>query len=159
MQRYVAVVGPSEPHDPGLLDLAERLGHLLGARGDVVVTGGLGGVMAAAARGAHEAAGLTLALLPGHDRADAAPGNTVVVPTGLGEMRNALVVRTADVVVAVGGSWGTLSEVALALRTGVPVVSLRGWDLDGLDEHGAPPGLFVCDTAEEALARIDEVLA
>ena len=159
MQRYVAVVGPSEPHDPALLDLAERLGHLLGARGDVVVTGGLGGVMAAAARGAHDAAGLTLALLPGHDRADAAPGNTVVVPTGLGEMRNALVVRTADVVVAVGGSWGTLSEVALALRTGVPVVSLRGWDLEGLDDLGAPPGLSACDTAEAALARIDEVLA
>jgi uncharacterized protein (TIGR00725 family) len=159
VQRYVAVVGPSEPHDPGLLDLAERLGHLLGARGDVVVTGGLGGVMAAAARGAHEAAGLTLALLPGDDRADAAPGNTVVVPTGLGEMRNALVVRTADVVVAVGGSWGTLSEVALALRTGVPVVSLRGWDLEGLDDRGAPAGLSKCGTAEEAVARIDEVLA
>ena len=159
MQRYVAVVGPSEPHDPALLDLAERLGHLLGARGDVVVTGGLGGVMAAAVRGAHEADGLTLALLPGEDRSDAAPGNTVAVPTGLGEMRNALVVRTADVVVAVGGSWGTLSEVALALRTGVPVVSLRGWDLDDLDDRGAPSGLSVCDTAEEALARIDEVLA
>lgn len=159
MQRYVAVVGPSAPDDPTLVELAERLGHLLGARGDVVVTGGLGGVMAAAARGAHGAAGTTLALLPGHDRRDAAPGNTVVVPTGLGEMRNALVVRTADVVVAVGGSWGTLSEVALALRTGVPVVSLRGWDLGGLGDAPAAPGLSGCDTAEQAVARIDEVLA
>ena len=159
MQRYVAVVGPSAPGDPVLLELAEETGRLLAERGHVVVTGGLGGVMAAAARGASSAAGTTLALLPGHDRADAAPGNTVVVPTGLGEMRNALVVRTADVVVAVGGSWGTLSEVALALRTGVPVLALRGWDLDGLPGPGEPaPGVVACTGPEDVVDRIDQVL-
>ena len=83
----------------------------------------------------------------------------MVVPTGLGEMRNALVVRTADVVVAVGGELGTLSEVALAVRTGVPVLSLRGWDLDALPGPGeAASGVVACATAEEAAARIDEVL-
>jgi uncharacterized protein (TIGR00725 family) len=87
--------------------------------------------MAAAARGARSAGGRTVGLLPGDDPAAADPAMDVVVATGLGEVRNALVVRAAAVVVAVGGSWGTLSEVALARRSGKPVVSLRGWRVDG----------------------------
>ncbi len=158
MQRYVAVVGPGSPEDPAVLEAAHRAGRLLAAAGHVVVTGGLGGVMAAAADGASATGGTALGLLPGHDRADAAPGNTVVVPTGLGEMRNALLVRTADVVLAVGGSWGTLSEVALALRTGVPVLAVGFWDLSGFPapEHG--DGVLVCADVDEAVARIPEVL-
>lgn len=159
MQRYVAVVGPGSPGDPAVLESARRAGRLLAEAGHVVVTGGLGGVMAAAAQGASAAGGTTLGLLPGHDRADAAPGNTVVVPTGLGEMRNALLVRTADVVLALAGSWGTLSEVALALRTGVPVLAVGFWDLSGFPPPEDGRGVTVCADVDEAVARIPRVLS
>jgi uncharacterized protein (TIGR00725 family) len=141
---YVAVIGPSEPPDEGLLDVARTAGRLLAEKGYVVLTGGLGGVMAAAAEGASR--GTTVALLPGPDRAAAQGDYTVVVPTGLGEMRNALLVRSADAVLAIGGAWGTLSEIALAVRTGVPVVAVRSWDL--------PEPVEAFDTVEEAVERI-----
>jgi uncharacterized protein (TIGR00725 family) len=131
--RYVAVVGPSG--DPGaeVLALAEEVGRLLATAGALVVTGGGSGVMEAASRGAAGAGGLVVGILPGPDRTEANPHVTVALATGLGEVRNALVVRAVDAVVSVGGSWGTLSEVALACRTGVPVVALAGWDLPAAD--------------------------
>jgi uncharacterized protein (TIGR00725 family) len=155
----VAVVGPSAPDDPGLLDAAKAAGRQLAGRGWVVVTGGLGGVMAAAAAGVAEAGGMAVALLPGSDRGGAAPGHTVAIATGLGELRNALLVRTVDAVLAVGGSWGTLSEVALAARTGVPVFAVSGWDLAGLgaaDDTAAR--VVACATVDEAVERIAQVL-
>ena len=106
--RYVAVVGPGSPHEPELVTLATEAGRLLASAGYVVMTGGLGGVMAAAAEGAASVGGTAVALLPGTSRDDASPGHTIVIPTGLGEMRNALLVRSVDAVLAVGGSWGTL---------------------------------------------------
>ena len=93
-----------------------------------LVCGGLGGVMEAACRGARSRGGLTVGLLPGLDRDDANGWVVVALPTGLGEARNALVVRAADAVVAIGGGWGTLSEIALALKTGVPVVGVGTWE-------------------------------
>ena len=108
---------------------AEVVGRDLAAGGAVVVCGGLGGVMEAACRGAKEAGGTTVGLLPGSDRADANPFVDVAVPTGLGEARNALVARAADALVAVGGEFGTLSEIALALKLGTPVVGLDTWEL------------------------------
>lgn len=117
---YVAVCGPADA-DPALVDHARRAGRLLAAGGWVVLTGGLGGVMAAAAEGVSDAGGTAIAILPGSDRSAASPGHAFALPTGMGEMRNALLVRCADAVIAIGGSWGTLSEVALAARTGVPV--------------------------------------
>jgi uncharacterized protein (TIGR00725 family) len=108
-----------------------------------VLTGGLGGVMAAATEGAADAGGLTVALQPGTSREPSAA--TVVLPTGLGELRNGLLVRCADAVVAVGGSWGTLSEIALARRTGVPVVAIGGWAL---------PDVPVADSPAAALAAL-----
>lgn len=127
---YVAVIGPGEAgeHD---VAAAREVGRLLAEAGAIVLTGGLGGVMAAATDGASAAGGLTVALLPGTDRAASAA--TVVIPTGLGELRNALLVRAADAVIAVGCSWGTLSEIALAMRTGVPLVCLGGWQVVGAD--------------------------
>jgi hypothetical protein len=111
----------------------EAAGHETGAglarAGLLVVTGGLGGVMQAACRGASEAGGQTLCLLPGADASEANPWCQVVVPTGLGEARNALVVRAAEAVVAIGGAWGTLSEIALALRAGIPVFGIETWEL------------------------------
>jgi uncharacterized protein (TIGR00725 family) len=148
---YVAVVGPSEPDRPETTEAAREAGRLLAERGYVVVTGGLGGVMAAAARGASEAGGTTVALLPSTRREDAAPGNTVVIPTGMGEMRNALVVRSADAVLAVGGAWGTLSEIALAARTGVPVFAVDSWDLPG-------PEVVACPTVADAVALLASTL-
>jgi uncharacterized protein (TIGR00725 family) len=102
------------------------------------VCGGLGGVMEAACRGAAGAGGTTLGLLPGTDRHDANPHVSVAVATGLGEGRNALVVRAADAVVAIGGGYGTLSEIALALKAGKPVIGLGTWEIDGVQMAGDP---------------------
>jgi hypothetical protein len=125
---YVAVVGAGEATPEQERD-AEAVGAELAGAGAVVVCGGLGGVMAAACRGAREAGGLTVGLLPGSDRGAANPWVTVAVPTGLGELRNGLVVRAADALVAVGGGFGTLSEIALALKLGRPVVGVGTWDI------------------------------
>src|SRR5208283_281209 len=99
---------------------AEEVGRRLAERGAVVVCGGLGGVMAAACRGAAGAGGLSVGLLPGESRQAANPWVAVTLPTGLGELRNGLVVRASGVLVALGGGYGTLSEIALALKTGCP---------------------------------------
>jgi len=127
--RYVAVVGPGDGATREELDDAREVGRLLGAASAVVLTGGLGGVMEAAAAGAKAAGGVTIGLLPGTERSAGNEHLTVAIATGMGEMRNLLLVRSADAVVAVGGSWGTMSEVALAMRTGKPVAVLRGWEL------------------------------
>jgi hypothetical protein len=119
----IAVCGAGSA-DAGLERLAETVGEHIAQAGAVLVSGGLGGVMEAAARGAARAGGLTIGVLPGTDAAAANPWIRLPLPTGLGEARNALVVRFADAVIAVGGEWGTLSEIALAMRTGVPVVLL-----------------------------------
>jgi uncharacterized protein (TIGR00725 family) len=124
----VAVCGGSAA-DGAELEAAEAVGRELAARGAVVVSGGLGGVMEAACRGARAGGGTTLGILPGHDRRDANEFVDVAVATGLGEARNALVVRAADAVIAVGGEWGTLSEIALALRADKRVVGLDTWEL------------------------------
>jgi uncharacterized protein (TIGR00725 family) len=94
--------------------------------------------MEAACRGAHAAGGTTVGILPGADRAAANPFVDVAIPTGLGEARNALVVRSADALVAVGGGYGTLSEIALALKAGKPVVGLGSWEIDGVEPATTP---------------------
>jgi uncharacterized protein (TIGR00725 family) len=134
---YIAVVGGGIP-DGDDDAVAEQVGRTVAEGGAVVVCGGMSGVMEAACRGAKSAGGTTVGILPGLDREDANPHVDVAIPTGLGEMRNALVVRAADAVVAVGGEYGTLSEVAFALKTGVPVVGVRTWTLakDGVPDDG-----------------------
>lgn len=148
---YVAVVGPSRPDRPETTAAAQEAGRLLAGRGYVVVTGGLGGVMAAAAAGAQEAGGTAVALLPGLRREEASPGHAIAIPTGIGEMRNALVVRSADAVLAIGGAWGTLSEIALAARSGVPVFAVDSWDLPG-------PEVVTCASVAEAVTRLAQRL-
>jgi uncharacterized protein (TIGR00725 family) len=145
---YVAVVGPGGGASAGELESAEELGRRLAESGAVVVCGGLGGVMEAACRGARSAGGLTLGILPGRDRREANPFVEVAVPTGLGEARNALVVHAADAVVAVGGAYGTLSEIALALKGGTPVVGLHTWEL----ARGGRPDTGVVQTGSAAEA-------
>lgn len=147
-RRAIAVVGPSDADD-ALRETAYAVGKLLAQRGAVVITGGLGGVMAGASRGAHDAGGLVIGLLPTSDPADANEFVDVAIPTGLGELRNTLLVRSVDGVIAIGGSWGTLSEIALAMRTGTPVVCLQGWKIS--DQAGEPVNLITASSAAEAI--------
>ena len=144
MPPYVAVVGPGDA-GPEQLAVAEQVGGELARRGAVLVSGGLGGAMEAACRGAREAGGTTVGILPGFDRAAANEFVDVALPTGLGEARNALVVRAADVLIAVGGGFGTLSEIALALKAGKRVIGLDTWELPA-------EGIEPASSAEEAVA-------
>lgn len=152
---FVGVVGTGTALAPEVEGVAEEVGRRLAAVGSVLVCGGLGGVMAAACRGAASAGGTTVGILPGEDRHEANRWVTVPVATGLGELRNALVVRASDALVAVGGGAGTLSEIALALKLGRPVVGLGTWRL-GRPDGSEEPGLVVARTAAEA---VDEALA
>jgi uncharacterized protein (TIGR00725 family) len=128
-QLYIAVVGSGGRVDAARRQMAEEVGRAVADAGAVLVCGGLGGVMEAACRGAHAGGGLTVGILPGLDRSAANRHVDIAIPTGMGEARNALVVRSADAVVAVAGEYGTLSEIALALQAGTPVVGLQTWEL------------------------------
>src|SRR5436309_10492042 len=128
MASYVAVCGP-DPCPREVADRAENVGRLLARAGAVVVCGGHGGVMEAASKGAAEEGGTVIGILPGSSRTEGNQYLTVSIPTGMGEMRNALIIRSADAVIAVAGEFGTLSEIALALKVGVPVVGLGTWEL------------------------------
>jgi hypothetical protein len=118
---------------------AEAVGRALAEAGAVLVCGGLGGVMEASCRGAKSAGGTTVGILPGSSRADANEYVDVALATGMGEARNALVVRAVDALIAIGGEYGTLSEVALAIKTGKPVVGIDTWDLEAI-QRAATPG-------------------
>jgi uncharacterized protein (TIGR00725 family) len=130
---------------------AEQIGRLLARAGAIVVCGGHGGVMEAVARGASDEGGTVVGLLPGSDRREGNPYLTIAIPTGLGELRNGLIVRAADALIAVGGAFGTLSEIALALKTGVPVVGLGTWELARGGAALAPDPIERAQTPEEAV--------
>jgi uncharacterized protein (TIGR00725 family) len=147
---YVAVCGP-DPASEAIAAQAETIGRLLARAGAVLVCGGLGGVMEAAARGCAKEGGTSIGILPGPTRAGANPHLTLSVPTGMGETRNALVVRAADVIIAVAGEFGTLSEIALALKMGTPVVGLNTWELS--KGGRASDEIVRVDTAKDAVAE------
>ena len=138
-RRLVAVCGESDPQT-SLADLAFELGRGIAERGAVLICGGLTGVMEHAARGARAAGGLTVGLLPGDDPDAANEYVDLAIATGLGHARNAILARTADGVVALGGGLGTLSEIALALRNQRPTIGIRTWrfDRDGRTEPELP---------------------
>lgn len=146
----VAVCGASVS-SPVTDALAERVGELVAARGGIVVCGGLGGVMAAAARGAARGGGLSVGLLPGHSAGDAAPDISLALPTGMGEMRNALIVRACAVMIAIGGAYGTLSEIALALRAGRTVIGVETWEIRAPGDDVPDPAIRRAASAEEAV--------
>ena len=145
---YISVIGAGQASDDEAA-AGEEIGRRLAEAGAVLVCGGLGGVMDAAARGCEAAGGTSVGILPGDDRHHGSPHLTVRIATGLGEARNALVARAADAVIAVGGEFGTLSEIALALKMGKRVIGLGTWDLRR-DDMDADP-LVRADSAEEAV--------
>jgi uncharacterized protein (TIGR00725 family) len=143
--RYVGVIGAGEA-SPELAALAREVGRELARRGAVVVCGGLGGVMVAAALGVQEAGGVSIGLLPGPDRRFANPYLTYTIPTNLGHARNMVIAHAADGLIAVGGSYGTISEAAIALKLGKPVVALgTDWRL---------PRLATAPTPQEAVSVV-----
>ncbi len=146
---YFAVVGDGGADAPdAVLAAAEEIGARAAEHGWVVVTGGEGGTMEAASRGAKSRRGPTVGILPGLDRTAANGWIDVALPTGLGELRNGLVVRAADAVIAVGGGHGTLSEIAFALKLGRPVVGLATWEVHGIEQAASP------DDAIQRVARL-----
>ncbi len=124
----IAVVGSGVASDE-LCALAEEVGREVARQGAVLVTGGREGVMAAASRGAHDEGGITVGILPGTDARDANPWVEIPIATGMGQARNVVVVTSANAVIAVGGEYGTLSEIAHALKIGKPVIGLHTWEL------------------------------
>ena len=151
---YISVIGASRC---GASDyaLAEEVGRLVAQEGATLVCGGLAGVMEAAARGAKEAGGTTIGILPGHDRALGNRYLDHVLTTGMGHARNLAVVSSGDAVIAVGGGFGTLSEIGLAAKIGRPVVILGGWRLQNDD---GTEGVRYASSAREALALVREAL-
>jgi uncharacterized protein (TIGR00725 family) len=151
---YISVIGGGQC---GAAEYAAavEVGRLVAQAGAKLVCGGLSGVMEAAARGAKEAGGVTIGILPGHDRALANPYLDTIVTTGLGHARNLAVVSSGDAVIAVGGSFGTLSEIGLAGRVGRPVVILSGWRLQ--NDQGTE-GVWYATSPQEAMALVRQAL-
>jgi uncharacterized protein (TIGR00725 family) len=148
---YVAVCGPGSATEEEQR-WAEEVGRRLAEAGAVILCGGLGGVMDAVARGASAAGGTVVGILPGEDRLGAGEHLTVAIPTGMGEARNAIIARAADAVIAIGGEWGTLSEIALARKMGTPVVGITTWTFVDRGD------IARADTPEEAVGRVLELL-
>ena len=150
----IGVVGAGEC-PPEVSALAEETGERLARAGAVLVSGGLGGVMEAAARGAKRAGGLTVGILPGTSHREANPFIDIIVVTGLGHARNAIVARSSHALIALPGEHGTLSEIALALKMGLPVIGLTSWEhIEGVIATGTPE-----EAVREALARAERVHA
>lgn len=152
---YIAVVGAGVCCEAEAM-LAERLGQLIAERGWHLVCGGGGGVMEAASRGASLAGGTVLGILPGNNNREGNRWLTIAVATGIGEARNAVIARTSDAVIAVGGEYGTLSEIALAAKMGKPVFGLQTWKL-------TPPGrglsrIIQADSPEDAVHKIRQAI-
>lgn len=131
MKPLIAVIGGRET-EASLLREAEEVGRMVALRGAYLVCGGLGGVMEAASRGAKSAGGLTVGILPQNDAKEANQFVDIPIATGLGIGRNVIIARAADALIAVGGEYGTLSEIAFALQIGKPVAGIRTWDIKGI---------------------------
>jgi hypothetical protein len=151
--RQVAVIGAGGA-EPGseVWELAEAVGQALAEAGVVLVCGGRAGVMEAACRGAAAAGGEAIGILPGHELSEANPFCTQVIATGVGHARNLAVVSSGEVVIAVGGEWGTLSEIGHARAIGRQVIALRSWTLHGRERMEGAPGVTVAETPAEAVA-------
>lgn len=148
MKPIIAVIG-GRRSDKSLLKEAEEVGRLIAQKGLTLVCGGLRGVMEAASRGARSEGGLTVGILPQNDSKEANPFIDIPVVTGLGIGRNVIIARTADALIAIGGEYGTLSEIAFALQMGKPVVGIKTWDIKGV---------IPAENASEAVNKVLELL-
>jgi uncharacterized protein (TIGR00725 family) len=146
----IGVIGDSSC-SPEEAKLAESVGELLAQRGATIVCGGLGGVMEAVCRGAKSKGGLTIGILPGKNSSTANPWVDIPVVTGLGEARNAVVVKSAQAVIAIGGNYGTLSEIAYALKSSIPVIGLNTWSLSRNGQEDDP--IIRVQSATEAVDK------
>jgi len=142
----IAIVGGGDC-SPEVREQAQMLGRLLAERGHVIICGGLGGVMEAAARGAREAGGLVVGVLPG-EKMEANPYVGIAIATGMGHARNVIIVKSADAVIALPGEHGTLSEMALALKMKKRVISLHSWEI---------PGTIKANTPQDAVRLLDQL--
>jgi uncharacterized protein (TIGR00725 family) len=154
----IAVVGAGAA-DPDLAAFAEEAGLRIAEAGARIVCGGLGGVMEAAARGAAAAGGEVIGILPTESTRDANPHVTHPIATGIGHARNLAVVASADAVIAIGGEWGTLAEIAFARRLGRPVIALESWSVQGRGAAQDASGIELADDPERAVARALELAA
>ncbi len=136
-KRFIGVLGPSKARAE-IYQLAETVGYLVGKKGGILVSGGLAGVMEAAAKGAKRAWGITIGILPCPDKKQANPYVDFPIATGLGEARNLIIGRTADVLIAIGKSYGTLSEIAFALKMGKKVIGLATYPIEGIIKVNTP---------------------
>jgi hypothetical protein len=148
MKKMIAVIGGRRT-EKDLLKEAESIGRLIALRGATLVCGGLGGVMEAASRGAKSAGGITVGILPQNDARDANRFVDIPIATGLGIGRNVVIARTADALIAVGGAYGTLSEIAFALQMGKPVAGIKTWDIKGI---------ISAENAADAVEKVFELL-
>jgi len=153
---FIAVIGGGEV-SPQIATLAEEVGREIARRSAVLVCGGLGGVMEAACRGASREGGLTIGILPGENRQAANPYVRIPIVTGIGHARNVAVVKSAQAVIAVDGSYGTLSEIGHALQSGIPVIGLNTWSLsiDGRTDYSIIPADSPEDAVNKAIALIN----
>ena len=148
----MAVIGSSGAElGSELARLAEEVGGLVAEAGVTLVCGGMGGVMEAACRGASAAGGEAIGIVPGHEVGEANEFCTHVVATGIGHARNLAVVSSGEVVIAIGGEWGTLSEIGFARAIGRSVIALRSWELNGRERMAGAPGVMPADSAREAV--------
>ena len=145
----IAVIGGRKA-DKNLRNEAEAVGRLIAEKGGILVCGGMRGIMEAASRGAKQAGGLTVGVLPQDHRRDANPYIDIPIATGMGIGRNVIISRTADALIAIGGEYGTLSEIAFGLQLGKPVVGIKSWDIKGV---------IPADDAEEAVRTAFEMIA
>jgi uncharacterized protein (TIGR00725 family) len=158
--RQIAVIGSGRcAEDSEAWRLAEEIGRLLAEAGVTVVCGGRGGVMEAAARGAAGAGGAVIGVLPWVSVDEANPYCSQVVATGIGQARNLAVVASGEATIAIGGEWGTLSEIALARNLGRTVVALRSWSVSGREEMEGGPGIVPVETPEDAVAAVLAAIA
>lgn len=148
MKPHIGVLGPNQTNENEYA-LGMEVGRLIAAAGAVLFCGGLGGMMCAAAEGAKSNSGWTVGILPGADKTDANKFIDVAIPTGLGAYRNAVLVNSCDAVIAIHGAYGTLSEIAFALRLGIPVVGLDTWEV--LHHGETDSGIHIAHSAKEAV--------
>lgn len=148
-KKIIAVIGAGTADD-AILKIAEEVGKLIAIKGAVLICGGLGGVMDTASKGAKSVGGITVGILPQNHTKDANPNIDIPLATGFGEGRNVIIARTADAIIAVGGEYGTLSEIAFGLKMGKPVIGIGTWDIKGT---------IKAKNAEDAVEKAFELLS